>query len=157
MSVTANKELVRRYFEEAPGHPEVYDEILTASFQVHAIHHATISVDSKECGPELLKQYAVGLQAAWSANKITIDELIAEGDRVMARWTFHGIHTGQAFGVPPTGEPVTYAGINVFRIEDGRLAESWDIFDRLWIWQQMGVLPATSEFLLQARARQGQK
>jgi predicted ester cyclase len=152
MSAEANKELVRRYLEEAPAHPEIYDEILAASFRVHAIHHATISVDTEECGPEPLKRLATGLQAVWSDNRITVDELIAEGDRVMARWTFHGIHTGEAFGVPPTGKLVAYAGINIFRIEDGRLAESWDIFDRLWIWQQMGVLPATSEFLAQARA-----
>jgi predicted ester cyclase len=148
----ANKELVRRYFEEAPGHPEIYDELLTGSFQVHAIHHTTISVDTGERGAEPLKRFAAAMQDAWSENRIIVDQLIAEGDQVVARWTFYGVHTAEAFGVLPTGKPVTYAGINIFRIENGRLAESWDIFDRLWIWQQLGALPATAEFLAHARA-----
>ena len=77
--------------------------------------------------------------------------MIAEGDRVVARWTFRGIHQGEMFGLPPTGKEVSYSGINIFRIVDGKLAEGWDIFDRLWLWQQLDVLPDTSEFLAAAR------
>lgn len=152
MSVEQNKMLVRRYFE-AIEHPEIYDEILSADFRVHAIHHATMNSDEVR-GPEPFKAFAAALQAAWRDRQMIIDELIAEGDRVMARWTFRGRHVGDAFGVSATGKEITYAGINIFRVANGKLAESWDMFDRLWIWQQMEVLPPTREFLDAARVRQ---
>jgi predicted ester cyclase len=151
MSIEHNKTLVRRYFEEAPKQPAVYDEILSADFQVHAIHYATVTPDAGESGPALFKTFAAALQAAWAEPQLTVDELIAEGDRVMACWTFCGRHVGDAFGVAATGQEISYAGINIFRVADGKLAESWDMFDRLWIWQQMAVLPPTREFLAAAR------
>lgn len=52
---------------------------------------------------------------------------------------------------PATGKEISYSGINIFRVADGKLAESWDLFDRLWHWQQLGVLADTAEFLAQAR------
>lgn len=153
MSVEQNKTLVRRYFEAAVERPEIYDEILSADFQVHALHHATITSDEVR-GPEPFKAFAGVLQSAWRDRQLIIDELIAEGDRVMAHWTFRGWHIGDAFGVSATGKEITYAGINIFRVANGKLAESWDMFDRLWIWQQMEVLPPTREFLDAARAKQ---
>ena len=153
MSSAENKTLVRRYFEEAPHKPAVYDEILTNDFRVHAIHHATITPAGAENGPPAFKAFAIWLHLVWSDAAMTVDELIGEGDRVMARWTFRGVHTGELFGIPPTGKAVAYAGINIFRVAEGKLAESWDLFDRLWQWQQLGVLPDTAEFLAKAREK----
>lgn len=150
MSIEHNKKLVRRYFEEAPKQPEVYDEILTADFQVHALHHATVTTD-EDRGPKAYKVLATAMQEGWTDHQMVVEELIAEGDRVMARWTFHGAHVGDAFGVLATGKEITYTGINIFHIADGKLAESWDMFDRLWIWQQMEVIPPTREFLTKGR------
>lgn len=150
MSIEHNKTLVRRYFEEAPKQPEVYDEILTADFQVHALHHATVTTD-EERGPNAFKVLARAIQQGWADNQMIVEELLAEKDRVMARWTFRGTHVGDAFGVLATGKEITYTGINLFRIADGKLAESWDLFDRLWLWQQMDVIPPTREFLTKAR------
>ena len=82
---------------------------------------------------------------------MTVDELIAENDRVMVRWTFHGTHQGEFSGVPPTHKPVTYSGINIFRIADGKIAEVWDLYDRLWMWQQLGVLPEIKEAIAKTR------
>jgi steroid delta-isomerase-like uncharacterized protein len=151
MSVEQNKTLVRRYFEAAVEDPAIYDEILAADFQGYAIHHTTMTSDEVR-GPEPFKAFAAALQAAWRERQMIIDELIAEGDRVMARWTFRGRHVGDAFGVSATGKEITYSGINIFRVATGKLAETWDIFDRLWIWQQMEILPPTGEFLEAARA-----
>lgn len=153
MSIENNKTLVRRYFEEAPYHPEIYDEILAPEFHVTAIHHATINPEGEDSGPQVFKAAAVWLKNVWKDGHITIDEMISEDDRVMARWTFHGIQQGEMFGIPPTGKEVAYSGINIFRIAEDKLAESWDIFDRLWLWQQLDVLPETGEFLEAARAR----
>ncbi|MFN8496131.1 MAG: ester cyclase [Caldilineaceae bacterium] len=150
MSIEHNKKLVRRYFEEAPKQPEVYDEILTDDFQVHALHHATVTTD-EDRGPNAYKMLATAMQQGWADNQMVVEELIAEGDRVMARWTFRGVHVGDAFGVLATSKEITYAGINIFRIANSKLAESWDLFDRLWIWQQLGAIPPTREFLTKAR------
>ena len=69
----------------------------------------------------------------------------------MVRWTCGGTQQGECFGVPATNRHVTYSGINIFRIADGRIAEVRDIFDRLWLWQQLGVLPETAGFTATAR------
>jgi len=76
---------------------------------------------------------------------MTVDEMIAEGDRVMVRWTFHGTQVGKYAGLSPTNRQVVYSGINIFRIENDKIAEIWDISDRLWLWQQLGVLPEIKE------------
>jgi steroid delta-isomerase-like uncharacterized protein len=150
MSEEENKELVRRYFEEAIDRVEIYDEILSNDFQVYAIHHATIGSDEGR-GPQAFKAFAAWLHSVWSDPCHTVDEMVAEGDRVTARWTFRGTHTGEFFGLPPTGRKVSYCGITIFRIADGKLAEARALFDRLWLFQQLGVVPSTAEFLGRAR------
>lgn len=151
MTIDSNKALVRRYFEEAPHQPEVYDEILSPDFRVTAIHQATINPEGEATGPEPYKAAANWFKSVWHEGHMTVNEMIAEGDRVVAYWTFRGAQQGEMFGLPPTGKEVSYAGINIFRIAEDKLAESWDLFDRLWLWQQLDVLPDTGEFLAAAR------
>lgn len=91
MSVEQNKALVRRYFGEALARPEVYDEILDDNFRVTAIHHATVNPEGERGGPEVYKSAAEWLNTVWKDARFSVDEMIAEGDRVMARWTFRGI------------------------------------------------------------------
>jgi ketosteroid isomerase-like protein len=150
MSIEENKRLVRRYYEDAPQNPDVCDAIFAPRIRFHAIHHTAADSDG-ESDPESEKGYYKALSAVWGAWSMTIDEMIAEGDRVVVRWTFRGTHQGEYLGVPPTGREATFSGINIFRIEDGRIAEILDIFDRLWLWQQLGVLPDTAEFIAKAR------
>lgn len=157
MSIEQNKILVRRYFEEAPHQVEVYDDILASDFCVHSIHHATITPAGEESGPQAFRAFATWLHSVWADPQITVNEMMGEGDRVMARWTFQGTHHGELFGIPPTGKVISYSGINIFRVTEGKLAESWDLFDRLWQWQQLGVLPTTAEFLAQARAARSEQ
>ena len=75
--------------------------------------------------------------------------MIAEGDRVMARWTFFGVHQGEYFGLPPTNRRVSYSGINIFRIENRKIAEIWDLIDRIWLWQHLGVIPDIKDAIAQ--------
>ena len=157
MSLEYNHSLVRRYFEQAPHNVQVFDEILSNEFCVHSIQHITINPEGDERGPQAFKNAATWLNSVWTDPRMVVDELIAEGDRVWARWTFQGRHTGELFGIPPTGKQVSYSGINIFRVADGKLAECWDIFDRLWLWQQLGVLADTGEFLAQARKNSQEK
>lgn len=69
----------------------------------------------------------------------------------MVRWTFYGTQQGEYSGLPPTNKDVIYSGINIFRIAEGKIAEAWDISDRLWLWQQLGVLPDIKEAIIQAK------
>ena len=71
----------------------------------------------------------------------TIDEQIAGGDKVATRWTAQGTHKGELVGIPATGKSSTVTGIAVDRIVNGKIAESWGIFDRFGMMQQLGVIP----------------
>lgn len=150
MSIEENKKLVRRYFEDAPYNPDACDEIFAPSFRFHSIQHVTLNPDTVS-NPESEKAAYKWLQTVWGGWHITVDEMIAEGDRVMVRWTSHGTHQGELFGLPPTNKQVTISGINIFRVADGKIVEIYDIFDRLWMWQQLGVLPDSAEFIAKAR------
>lgn len=146
MSIEDNKNLVRRYFEEAPHHPDVCDEIFAPKFLFHTLQHASITQQTVESDPQSEKDAYAWLTSVWSPDwRMTVDEMIAEDDRVMVRWTFHGTQVGEYAGLPPTNRQVVYSGINIFRIESDRIAEIWDISDRLWLWQQLGVLPEIKE------------
>ena len=151
MSLAENKALVRRYFKDAPHNPEVCDEIFAPRFQFHAIHRTGISPQVVECTPQSEKAAYEQHKSAWGGWHIAVEEMIAEGDRVMVRWTSHGTHQGESRGLPPTYKQVTNSGINIFRIADGKIAEIWDIYDRLWVWQQLGVLPDIKEAIAKAR------
>jgi steroid delta-isomerase-like uncharacterized protein len=72
---------------------------------------------------------------------LSIDEQIAEGDKVMTRWTAHGTHQGELQGLPATGKSSTVTGIAVDQIVNGKIVESWGIFDYFAMMQQLGVIP----------------
>lgn len=82
---------------------------------------------------------------------MTIEKMIAEGGRVMVRWTHRGTHLGEIRGLLPTHKQVTVAGINVFRVAGGKIVEVWDISDRLGMWQQLGVLPELQDAIAEAK------
>jgi predicted ester cyclase len=152
MTIEENKTLVCRYFEEAPHNPSVCDEIFASSFLFHTIQHASITQQTTESNPQSEKAAYDWLSSVWSPDwRMTVDEMIAEGDRVMVRWTFYGTQVGEYAGLPPTNRQVTYSGINIFRIENKKIAEIWDISDRLWLWQQLGVLPEIKEAIATVR------
>jgi predicted ester cyclase len=150
MTIEQNKALVRRYFEDAPSNPDVCDEIFVPSFLFHTLQRASVTPQVMESTPEAEKAAYAWLRAVWGDWRMTIDGMIAEGDHVMVRWTFHGTHQGEFHGLPPTGRQVIYSGINIFRVAGGRIAEIWDSYDRLWLWQQLGVLPPLQEAIAAA-------
>lgn len=123
----ANKALVRRHFTDALLDPAVCDAIYASTARFT---------------PQTMKAAVERLKTVWSAAcYMTVDEMIAEEDRVMVRWTFYGTHQGEFAGLPATHRQISYAGVNIFRIADGKIVEIWDLLDGLALWQQLGVLP----------------
>jgi predicted ester cyclase len=70
-----------------------------------------------------------------------IEDLIAEEDKVVARWWSRATHRGDYMGIPPTGKEVEFTGISFYRIEGGKIAESWTIEDELGLMRQIAVVP----------------
>jgi len=151
MSLEVNKAVVQRYFEDAPHHPDTCDEIFAPRFLFHTIQQASLTPQTVESSPDDERAAYEKMKEVWGSWAMTIDQMLAEGDRVMVQWTFRGAHRGEFHGLPATGKPIAWSGINIFRLADGKIAEVWDISDRLWMWQQLGVLPDIREAIARAR------
>jgi steroid delta-isomerase-like uncharacterized protein len=94
-------------------------------------------------GKDGFRDFVTTYQTAFPDGKITLDEGIAEGDFVAARWTGTGTNTGEFFGMPATGRQVTVEGMTFARIEGGTLREDWNTWDTLSLMQQLGAIPET--------------
>lgn len=93
-------------------------------------------------GREGFKQLLGVFRAAFPGFQTTIEDVIAEGDRVAVRHTHHATQTGEFSGIPPTGKHVVVPGIEMLRIRDGQIVEFWHLDDFLGLMQQLGVIPA---------------
>jgi hypothetical protein len=151
MSIEENKALVCRYFEEAPYNPAVCDEIFAADLQWHALYHT--ANPSFASSPLLEREAYTRHKQVWGDWIEEIDLMMAEDDRVMVHWVGQGQQMGEYMGIPATHRQVSLSGIYVFRIEAGKIAEVWNLWDRLGELQQLGVLPGTKEIITRARER----
>ena len=133
-----NKAVVRRLFEELwnKGNLSVADQLFTPNYT----HHDSSSPDFGH-GPESERKRATLYRTAFPDLRLTIEDLIAEGDTVMARWTCHGTHKGELNGIAPTGKPFTISGVTSARLLNGKLAEGYVNWDALGMMQQIGVVP----------------
>jgi steroid delta-isomerase-like uncharacterized protein len=93
-------------------------------------------------GAQLLKEVFGRLHRAFPDLRVTVEDVIAEGDRVVARNSVTGTHEGEYMGIPPTGKSVTYNEIFIGRFVNGRIAETWGVVDVLSQMRQLGVFPA---------------
>ena len=80
--------------------------------------------------------------ATLSEAKLTVDDMVAEGDKVVTRWTMTALHSGEFMGVPPTNQLITMHGIIIDRFVDGRVAEAWESFDMYGLMTQLGAIPS---------------
>ena len=136
MSTDENKAIFRRYVEEVgnEGNMEVTDEI----FGSYLAHQSDGSV--LERGPEDVKKFMSEFREAFPDFHTTIEDQIAEGDRVVTRWRMNGTHRGEFRDIAPTAAELEVTGIGIFRFSEGKVVESWDNFDQLGMMQQLGVL-----------------
>jgi predicted ester cyclase len=138
VGVEENKALYRRWFEEvvSEGKLALADELLAPDYRLH-FPGAPEPVDR-----EGHKQLVLMFRAAFPDWTESIDDVIAEGDKVVIRVTGRGTHEGEFQGVAPTARPVTATGVGIGRIENGRIAEAWAAYDALGLMQQLGAIPA---------------
>jgi steroid delta-isomerase-like uncharacterized protein len=131
----ANKALVRRWFEEVwnKGRPEAIDEM----FAQHGVAHG-LGPDLR--GPQEFKPFHAAYRSAFPDVQFEIEGMVAEGDEVAYRWTATATHRGGGLGFAATGRRVTFSGIGIVRIENGKLVEGWNAFDRFGMLQQLGVV-----------------
>ena len=92
-------------------------------------------------GRDGYRQFVDTYQSAFADARVTIDDQIAEGGQVVTRWTGRGTHTGELMGIAPTGKEVTVSGITISRLENGKIAEEWELMDALGMLVQLGAVP----------------
>ena len=143
MSTESNKAIARRFLEEVFGQGKlaVADEIVAPDH----VDHGPGALPGMPPGPEGSKLLVMGYRNAFPDIHFTIDEQIAEGDKVVTRWTAHATNTGELAGIPATGKSATVTGIGVDRIVIGKIVESWGLFDQFGMMQQLGVIPAPAQ------------
>src|SRR6266700_4623463 len=131
MSLEKNKAIARRYQEEVwgKGNLDLLDELLATNFLDHSL---PARMDPGFAGA---KQAVKGAHDAFPDGQWTVEDLIAEGDKVVIRWKMHAAHKHEFRGIAPGGKPVTVTGITILRIVDSKIAERWVNWDSLALRQ----------------------
>ncbi len=139
MNLDENKKLALRVYELLnTGSTEEIGELVSDDYDEHD------PLPGQGVGREgVLDRFSMLSSAL--APRFTVDDVIAEADRVVVRWTNSGTHVGEFAGIPPTGRTFTIAGIDIYRVADRKLAEHWHVIDQLSMLGQLGLLPQPSE------------
>jgi|SRR3989304_6578609 len=141
MSLEENKAIVGRYYEDLwnQWNLSLADEIIATDI----VFRGSLSVTVQ--GRDGFKEYVTIVRTAFPNFHNTVEDLIAEGDKVVARLTYRGTHKGTLFGIAPTGKQVIYVGIAIFRIADGMIVDGWVLGDTLSLMRQLGVITALDQ------------
>ena len=139
MAVEANKDIVRRIFEEIfnQGNLALVETWVAATFVNHAAPVPMLP------GPESLKEHIVLLRIAFPDLHFAVEELIADEERIAARVTFEGTHRGVFRGFPPTNKTCVQAQMHMVRFVKGKVVEHWAVRDDLGLIQQIGIFPSS--------------
>lgn len=138
MSAEENKARVRRVCEEAwnEGRLDAIDEVIAPDARHHGLNGAL------QVGTAPVKELITTVRRAFPDLHIAIEDLISEGDRVVARNTVSGTHLGPFMGLPPTGKRFVVTHIHIFRYANGQMVEQWALLDDLNMLRQLGALPS---------------
>ncbi len=137
----ANAALIRQFYDETfnRGNVEFAERVHGSGYSYHditvpgaPINHATYMARN------------AGFAAAFPDRRVDIEDLIATGDRVVARAVLHATHTGPLGDIAPTGRKVRLASTIIYRFDQARVVEEWEIFDKLGMYQQLGVTPPSA-------------
>ena len=139
MSTATYKAIVRRYIEQVLNEQrhDLVEEFLTDNIELHG--------SGLPPGLEVVKQWLASFTTAFPDGYTTIEDMVAEEDRVVTRTIFNGAHHAEFQGIPATGKTVSIPGITMFRMDNGKIAEGWLVSDNLGMMQQLGVVPSPQE------------
>jgi steroid delta-isomerase-like uncharacterized protein len=137
MASQDNKAVVARFYDEVLNQRKVavLDELAVEDYVEHD------PFPGQGNGRADLKARAQLLQSAFDPLRFTVEDVIAEGDKVVVRWKNAGTHSGSFLGIPATNKTFSVAGIDVHLVRDGRIAEHWHVVDQLGQMQQLGLIP----------------
>ena len=135
----ANRTLIHRWFEQVwnEGRTEAIAEMLADDAIVHGL-----SDDSSTPwrGLDSFKEFHAKFRGAFPDIRVTVEDTVREGDRIAARCSVRGKHTGEALGFAATQAPVEFTGMVIVRIKDGKIVEAWNNFDFMTLYKQLGVV-----------------
>ena len=132
-----NEAVVRRFYEEMNNDRknELAPDLFTAD---HQFHDPQVPAGQ---GPQAIAEgvsaYQTGVEGHWQ-----VEDIFSTDDKVVGRWTGSGTHTGEINGIPPTGKQISVDAISIHRCKDGKIAETWEVWDTLGFLQQLGVVKA---------------
>jgi steroid delta-isomerase-like uncharacterized protein len=136
----ALKDRIRQFTEEIwhKGNLDAIEDFISSDYVRHTSQFREAGRDVY--GPEGARKSIAALRAAFPDIHFDLEDLLAEGDKVVARWTCTGTHRGEFRGIAPTGRRVAFPGMNIYRLHDGKIVERWGVEDGLSLLQQLGAL-----------------
>ena len=136
----ANKQVVSRFIEEFKNkaNHDIVDELFTTDF----VHH--LKDPRLPPGREAIKLLGQAIITGFPDVQATVEELLADGDKVIERTTARATHTGEFNGIPPTGNQVAWTEIHIYRLQDSKITELWSEIDLLGLLIQLGAIPGPS-------------
>jgi steroid delta-isomerase-like uncharacterized protein len=134
-----NKELVRRWFEEVwnKGRVEAIREMFSEDGVAHGLSD---DAGNTLLGPAAFETFHATFRDAFPDMAITVEDTVSEGDKVAARCSVRGKHTGNSLGFAATQSPVEFTGITIVRIKNGKIVEAWNNFDFMKMYRQLGTI-----------------
>jgi steroid delta-isomerase-like uncharacterized protein len=141
MSSQENMAIVRRYLEDGWGKQNlaVVDELVAPDM----VDNNPVELMHQRQGVESVKSTILTLQSAFPHYSVTIDDLLADQDKVATRWTIRGTHQGTLMGIAPTGKSIAFSGVNIYRLAGGKIVEEGGMVDIAGLLQQLGALPTS--------------
>lgn len=134
MTLEENKGVVRAMFEVSVEESiAMADEVMTPDFVYHTV--------GGDMDREMYKQVNAAVLAAFPDLRYTADDMVAEGDRVVTRWTMFGTHMNEFNGIPAANKEIRLSGVSIDRLAGGKIVETWQFYDSMTLLQQLGVAP----------------
>jgi steroid delta-isomerase-like uncharacterized protein len=143
-----NKQVVVRFFEEVWNQRklEIADDIFDNDCHTFQLRSGAAAASTPR-GPETIKHHVSEWLSAFPDLTFTIEQMVGEGDRVSSLLSMDGTHTGPWLGIPPNGKRINIRMMTIHRISSGKIVEDWVIVESLGLFQQLGILPETSDLL----------
>jgi steroid delta-isomerase-like uncharacterized protein len=141
MSTQTNKQLIRDLIDQVwnDGNLDRIDDFISSDY----VMHDPVSGDVH--GVEGFREFVSTYRNAFPDLRLEVKDQIAEGDRVVTRWLSPGTHQGELMGIAPTGRQTMTPGIVIDRLADGKIRETWSMWDALGLMQELGVVPDLEE------------